>query len=157
MENCNRTTNNKYFNCPPLMSDGRQFTDYRSHNYVNDLIQQSNNTKSNYEYRQFLIHNASKIMKMNNDYMNTMNGCNECNATPVPFKTECKINQSYSNCYVKDNNGIGLYNLTNEPMKNKSNVRLSNITKETYGTPLNPEMPGYTPYSPLFSNYSSCY
>ena len=156
MENCNRTTNNKYFGCPPRMSDGRHFTDYRSHNYVNDLIQQSNQTKSNYEYRQFLTHNALNIMKMNNDYMNKMNGCTECNATQIPFKTECKINQNYSNCYLKDNNGIGIYNLTEPIMNNKNSVKLSNIKKETYGTPLNPETPGYTPYTPLFSSYDSC-
>ena len=28
--NCNKTSNNKYFDCPALMSDGRIMTDYRS-------------------------------------------------------------------------------------------------------------------------------
>ena len=31
--NCHKTTNNKYFQCPPRMSDGRHFTDYRSNVY----------------------------------------------------------------------------------------------------------------------------
>ena len=35
--NCNKTSNNKYFDCPALMSDGRVFTDYRPSSYVNDL------------------------------------------------------------------------------------------------------------------------
>ena len=134
MNSCNRTTNNKYFNCPPRMSDGRHFTDYRSHNYVNDLIQTSNRTTSNYEYRQFLIHNAEKIMKINNDYTVAMNGCTECNATSVPFKTECKINQNYSNCFLKDVNGVGLYNDTSSKVqKMKSDVRLAELKPEVRG------------------------
>ena len=27
---CYKASNNKYFNCPPRMDDGRHFTDYRS-------------------------------------------------------------------------------------------------------------------------------
>jgi len=142
---CHKTTNNKYFQCPPRMSDGRHFTDYRSSVYVNDLIRSTNKTGSNYEYRQFLIHNADSLIKMNNEYMNYMNGCSECNATQVPFKTECFINQNYSNCYLKDDNGIGIYNKTSQIQDNKSNVQLGQISSESYGTPKMTNVIGYSP------------
>ena len=132
---CHKTTNNKYFQCPPRMSDGRHFTDYRSNVYVNDLIRYTNKTGSNYEYRQFLIHNADSLMKMNNEYMDYMNGCKECNAQQIPFKTECFINQNYSNCYLSDENGIGIYNKTMQIQDNKANVKLGNVSSESYGTP----------------------
>ena len=44
---CYKTTNNKYFNCPPRMSDGRHFTDYRPVCDVNNLIASNNNLVSN--------------------------------------------------------------------------------------------------------------
>ena len=45
---CDKTSNNKFFNCPPRMSDGRHFTDYRPSIYVNDLVRYSNNVMSNF-------------------------------------------------------------------------------------------------------------
>lgn len=127
---CYRTTNNKYYKCPPRMDDGRHFTDYRSNIYVNDLIKHTNKTESNYEYRQFLIHNAEKLIKMNNNYMEYMNGCEECNATYIPFNTECFINQNYSNCYNKNENGIGIYNKTELLKINESKINLGKTTNE---------------------------
>ena len=35
--NPTRIPNNKYLNCPALMSDGRQFTDYRANSKVNQV------------------------------------------------------------------------------------------------------------------------
>ena len=61
--NCNKTSNNKYFDCPARMDDGRAFTDYRSSATVDDMIRYSNNTMSSFEYRQFLINNGNEIMK----------------------------------------------------------------------------------------------
>jgi len=52
---CNKTSNNKYFDCPARMDDGRIFTDYRPSSSVDDMIRYSNNVMSSYEYRQFLI------------------------------------------------------------------------------------------------------
>ena len=153
--NCHKTTNNKYFQCPPRMSDGRHFTDYRSNVYVNDLIRSTNNTGSNYEYRQFLIHNANSLMKMNNEYMDYMNGCSECNATQVPFKTECFINQNYSNCYLKDENGVGIYNKTSQIQDNKANIQLGQISSESFGTPKVTDVRPFNPDAERYSQLSS--
>ena len=65
--NCNKTSNNKYFDCPALMSDGRIMTDYRSATTLNDMIRLNNKTLSSYDYRQFLIHNGEAIMKINDE------------------------------------------------------------------------------------------
>ena len=62
---CNKTSNNKYFDCPARMDDGRAFTDYRPSNTVDDMIRYSNNVMNSYDYRQFLIHNANNIMEIN--------------------------------------------------------------------------------------------
>ena len=45
---CLKTSNNKYFDCPALMSDGRTFTDYRPSNYVNDLIKTTKGVYDSY-------------------------------------------------------------------------------------------------------------
>ena len=60
--NCNKTSDNKYFDCPAVMSDGRAFTDYRPSTTVDDMIRIGNNVRSNYEYRQFLTNNATAII-----------------------------------------------------------------------------------------------
>lgn len=119
---CNKTSNNKYFDSPARMDDGRAFTDYRSSNSIDDMIRYSNNINSSYQYRQFLINNGSNIMNINNIYTMDKVGSNSCNSNPIPFHSECNINTSISNCNVIDQNGIGLYNnvvMNNPNMKNK--------------------------------------
>jgi hypothetical protein len=112
--NCNKTSNNKYFDCPARMDDGRAFTDWRPSSTVDDMIRYSNNVFSNYEYRQFLIHNADKLMNINSKYTQDKVGCNSCNAVPVPFQTVCNINSNQSVCKMVDPNGIGIYNNTSQ-------------------------------------------
>ena len=42
MNSCYKTSNNKYFKCPPRMDDGRHFTDYRPNCHVNNLVRANN-------------------------------------------------------------------------------------------------------------------
>ena len=56
---CHKTSNNKYFNCPPRMDDGRHFTDYRPSCHVNNLVRSNNAVLNSHEYRMFLTHNAN--------------------------------------------------------------------------------------------------
>ena len=109
---CDKTSNNKFFNCPPRMSDGRHFTDYRPSIYVNDLVRYSNNVMSNFEYKQFLIDNATVLMQLNNEYTHQKNGCNPCNAKTIQNQTNCIVNTSTSKCSVQDESGLGLRNST---------------------------------------------
>ena len=86
---CFKVSNNKYFNCPALMADARTFTDYRPSCVIDQGILKNKNIRSSYEYRQFLIQNASKFMQENNDMNYNKNGCETCNAEPIPLKTVC--------------------------------------------------------------------
>jgi hypothetical protein len=109
-DTCNKTSNNKYFDCPARMDDGRSFTDYRPSSDVDNMIQYSNNIMSSYEYRQFLIHNADKIRDVNRMYTTNKLSCSNCDAKPVPFHSVCNINKNDSKCHVVNRNGIGIYN-----------------------------------------------
>ena len=111
MNTCNKTSNNKYFDCPARMDDGRTFTDYRPSNTVNDMIRYSNNVMSSYEYRQFLIHNGSALMKINSEYINDKVAMSNCNAKEVPFSSTCNVNKQYSTCSPPDFNGVGIQNI----------------------------------------------
>jgi len=110
MSNCDKTSNNKYFDCPARMDDGRAFTDYRSSSSVNDMIRYSNNTMTSFDYRQFLTNNATKIMEVNNAYTKEKVGCDSCNYVEVPFQNTCTWNTSYGSCSMTNANGIGLNN-----------------------------------------------
>jgi hypothetical protein len=133
---CDKTSNNKYFDCPARMDDGRTFTDYRGSNYVNDMIRYSNNVMSSYDYRQFLIHNANNIMKVTNDYTQNKVGCGSCNAQQVPFNTVCDVNKSFSRCGIVDSNGIGINNVVTPLNRNEQFVS----NNESY----NKRLSGYT-------------
>lgn len=104
---CDKTSNNKYFDCPPRMDDGRHFTDYRSSDYVNNLLRMTNGIISSYDYRQYLIHNADKIMDMNREYAQEKNDCKPCNFKPVPFRRDCDVTIKNMSCKVVNPNGIG--------------------------------------------------
>ena len=59
-------TNNKYPEFPPLMSDGRSVVaSWQQNTVVNKNIVESNNLKTNWQYRQYLTHNANEILKQN--------------------------------------------------------------------------------------------
>ena len=118
-QNCNKTSNNKYFDCPALMSDGRIMTDYRSSNTLNDLIRISNNTLSSFEYRQFLTNNADNIMKINNDYVTNKNSCSSGELITVPFNKVCSYNTQVGVCNNTNQRlGIGLRNEVDKNIKN---------------------------------------
>jgi hypothetical protein len=107
---CNKTSNNKYFDSPARMDDGRAFTDYRQSNSIDNMIRVSNNISSNYEYRQFLINNAKKIININNEYTLSKVGNGSCNYQEVPFETECVFTPVSPTCKTINPNGIGVYN-----------------------------------------------
>ena len=108
--NCNKTSNNKYFDCPALMSDGRIMTDYRSATTLNDMIRLNNKTLSSYDYRQFLIHNGESIMKINDNFI-TQNSCDSGQLVEVPFAKVCNYNTEIGTCSKTNQRmGLGLMN-----------------------------------------------
>lgn len=59
-------SNNKYDNFPPLMQDGRSLiAAYQPDGVLNKYLVDSNNIKSNWEYRKYLTQNSEKIMEYN--------------------------------------------------------------------------------------------
>ena len=60
--------------CPDKMADGRQFTDYRQPDVMNAMAFQLGSEG----YRQYLIHQASEIMRLNALEQVGKNGCTEC-------------------------------------------------------------------------------
>jgi len=107
---CYKTSNNKYFDCPALMSDGRAFTDYRPSSYVNDLIRIQNKVYDSYSYRQFMIHNGLNIIETNDKYNEMKNGCASCSYNNIPNESTCVYNKHYGLCMPNGCDGLGQNN-----------------------------------------------
>jgi hypothetical protein len=59
-------TNNKYPEFPPLMSDGRSITaSWQPEASINADLLQSNNIKSNWQYRRYLTEQSKEIIEYN--------------------------------------------------------------------------------------------
>uniref|UniRef100_A0A6C0B0J9 Uncharacterized protein n=1 Tax=viral metagenome TaxID=1070528 RepID=A0A6C0B0J9_9ZZZZ len=107
---CYSGSNNIHFDFPPIMADGRNYASWQPEAVVNDRIRQQENIKTSWQYRQYLINNASTIMKINNQEACTELGLPShfsTNATPssnVPF--------TFRTTYDTEKPGFG-YNTSN--------------------------------------------
>tara|TARA_B110000977_G_scaffold197449_1_gene280000 strand:- start:3819 stop:4232 length:414 start_codon:yes stop_codon:yes gene_type:complete len=72
--------NNKFKDCPALMSDGRQFTDYRSNTIVNSSLMGDMNIHTSFDYRNKLTEDANGVILDNRDLAVDRNGCASCNS-----------------------------------------------------------------------------
>jgi len=120
MNTCYKTSNNKYFDCPALMEDGRAFTDYRPSSYVNDLIRVENQVYDSYSYRQFLIHNGLNIIKVNDQYNQLKNGCPSCSYNEIPNESSCVYNKQFGLCSPSGCSGLGQNNYASPYENNQS-------------------------------------
>jgi hypothetical protein len=59
------SSHNVYFDFPPLMTDGRNFSGWQPGNAVNESIRRAENIKTNWDYRRYLTNNADQIMTIN--------------------------------------------------------------------------------------------
>jgi len=119
---CNKTSNNKYFGCPPRMDDGRHFTDYRPNCYLNNNLRADNQTFNSFQYRMYLTHNAQQLMDMNRKSTCDKNCCGPCQSPydvgtmlPESSKVTCDSNT----CRVENGaaNGLGQgRNYLNQPL-----------------------------------------
>lgn len=75
---CYSGSNNIHFDFPPMMSDGRNFSNWNTGASINEDIRKKSNITSNWEYRKFLTQNADKIM--NNNFVSA---CDECCSIPM--------------------------------------------------------------------------
>ena len=80
-------TNNAYSELPPMMSDGRNFTNLLPDEVVNDTIKREAGITSNWDYRRYLQNNASHIIRQNTHTAIAATGLieNPTNSIPIDF------------------------------------------------------------------------
>lgn len=119
---CSRVSNNKHFNCPPNMADGRHFTDYRPRCMANFVFPE-NESLNSYEYRQYLIHNADTLIKENQIRAYKANMCGPCVepfdiGTMLPEQNMVSCDASTCKTFLSDQNGLGTGRMYNTVPKN---------------------------------------
>ena len=114
MSTCYKTSDNKYFNCPPRMSDGRHFTDYRPNCHVNDMVKTDNNISNSFQYRQFLQQNGEQLMNKHREIVCEKNNCGPCDetkekfgSTALPEKYMFVTDGRIGKMVLNDVNGVG--------------------------------------------------
>jgi len=110
-KNNNKVSNNKYLDCPALMSDGRMFTDYRASCFRNDMLKIQNKITNSYDYRQFLINNGENIIHNIRKYNMDRLSCRPCDAAPINCNEVCKVSPDSVNCMLSKNCGFGRCNM----------------------------------------------
>lgn len=114
---CYRPSNNKHFDCPPRMADGRLFTDYRPR-CVKNFVYAPDSTETgyldSYKYRQHLINNADPILNAMRAEAYNMAVCAPCivehdqPGTMLPEKIIQKCDGRSCKVYANDPNGLGI-------------------------------------------------
>jgi hypothetical protein len=117
MDTCFKTSDNKHFQCPPRMADGRHFTDYRPSNFINDLVRADNNISNSLHYRVFLQENANALMDRHRDIACKLNCCGPCpitdskegfeNGTMLPEQYKFVTDGRVGKMVLNDVNGLG--------------------------------------------------
>ena len=102
---CYSGSNNIHFNFPPIMSDSRNFSSWQPEAVVNKRIQQQENIRTSWQYRQFLTNNGREIMKYN-----TMEACYDM-GLPAHVQTgntpSSNVPHLYRSSYDTNNPGFG--------------------------------------------------
>jgi len=62
---CYTGSNNTRFDFPPIMADGRNFSNWQPEAAINENIRRENNIKTNWEYRQYLATHAKEVIAFN--------------------------------------------------------------------------------------------
>lgn len=96
---CKSGSNNIHFDYPPLMSDGRNYTNWTPMAKLNEEHFKKSGIKSNFEYRQHLVRNAESIMKQN--MLDTCDNCGVC-YYGVPLQKESTKEGKYLYKSCKD-------------------------------------------------------
>ena len=80
-------SNNAFSNLPPMMSDGRIFSNLIPDEVINDSIKREAGITSNWDYRRYLQNNASHIIRQNSQSAIASTGLieNPANNIPIDF------------------------------------------------------------------------
>jgi hypothetical protein len=98
--------------CPFRMSDGRNFTDYRTRCTIDYQRKKANAYKSSYDERQYLISNASQMMNENLKHAEQFNQCSGCykhneTGTMLPEQNMTSCNDKTCSFYTNTSTGLG--------------------------------------------------
>jgi hypothetical protein len=91
-------SNNAFSNLPPMMSDGRNFSNLLPDEVINDSIKRDAGITSNWDYRRYLQNNASHIIRQNSQSAIASTGLieNPLNNVPVDFFGQNHIFEPHS-------------------------------------------------------------
>ena len=92
---CYKGSNNIHFNYPPLMNDGRNYSNYEAGAALDNKLKKNANIKTNSDYRKYLQSNADLIIKNNQ-----LNACDECSV--CPYYSNSNQNLSNTKPYIFD-------------------------------------------------------
>ena len=156
MSDCYKTSNNKYFNCPPRMADGRHFTEYRPGCHIENSIRSENNINNGYQYRLFLTQNANALMESNRAYACQKNCCGPCKkpyetGTMLPEETRVKCDGNQCETIFNQKGGLGQGRIYSEHKYDLLPENMPVNQKNNYCTP--PE--DNFRYYPTSSNYDN--
>ena len=158
MSECYKSSNNKFFNAPSRMSDGRLFTDFRPNAEMNRYIESSNKIKNTHDYRSFLSRHGEQIIQKNRDYIFLKNGQNKCKkpfhvGTMLPEKTRVVCDQHTCKVVDVDENGIGQ---GREYVTEESNALLTPLMKPEMDLKNNACVSPFDSfnYYPIIDNYN---
>ena len=150
MSSCYKTSDNKFFGCPPRMADGRHFTDYRPSCYINNLIKAENGIQNSFQYRQFLSQNGEQLMDINRSHACEKNCCVPCAEPFNPGTMLPEINKwvcDKHSCRLigNDPNGLGTGRVYN-PNEKCDNLPSSWPTQQQTNSCVSPrELSNYYP------------
>ena len=125
MNNCYKTSNNKYFDCPARMSDARHFTDYKANCELIAQIKMDNKLHNSFETRLFLQNNATKLMGINQKHSCQLNCCNlreDFSDTMAPPSHKVECNSKCCNRTLINPYGVGDYINYNGESDNCNNL-----------------------------------
>lgn len=102
------TARDNFFKECPAVMDYSSFTDYRTAHRREQYIRMINGVTNDYDYKNLLQKNASKIMKAENDYFKVNYGCsgNQCihNSPTSPAPSDFNVEmQRYNSVRVGGN------------------------------------------------------
>lgn len=109
---CYSGSNNIHFGFPPIMTDGRNYSDWQPNAVVNNQIIKEAGIKSNWQYRKYLTENADSVIKLNQ-----VEACNQCCTCPAVYGNHRQIPNTpflYKSC----NDSTQPYGYENSNLKN---------------------------------------
>lgn len=108
---CYGASNNIHFDYPPIMDDGRNYSDWQPGAAMNEKMKEDAGIKTNWQYRRYLTQNADEIIKYNQ-----ILACNQCGSCPVRYENQETSNSPF--LYKSSEEKTMPYGYVNSDLKN---------------------------------------